>query len=343
MKFAQQHQYYVKCYINGLRPEIKHYLKPFKPATLYDEVENARDMELGVQAQATQRKYNPTTGYQKNTTFIPRTKTFKPTDTTQKKEGEGRNNKPEHKFREPGTCRYCGGKCFFGHKCAQYKTLNIMATEESTKETPDEILQGNEQLEDNTPSATTPTEEEQCMQISSQAVGKKPTAATFSLKINIGGKCGIALVDSGSSHTFIDMNFTVKTTCQTVNNALETIHVVGGGTLQIGSHVVPTPYTIHGHKFKNSFKVLPLKGYDIILGRDWLAAHNPITMAFVKRKMQVVLQGKTKVTLRDNNRKEQVPLISVNRMQKLSPKGVSGYCLFPVAPDNLTTHNAAKK
>lgn len=45
--------YYVKCFVNGLRPEIKHYLKPFKPHTLYEVVETARDMELGVQTQAT--------------------------------------------------------------------------------------------------------------------------------------------------------------------------------------------------------------------------------------------------------------------------------------------------
>jgi hypothetical protein len=42
--------YYVKCYINGLRPEIKHYIKPLKPANLYDAVEHARDMEQAVQA-----------------------------------------------------------------------------------------------------------------------------------------------------------------------------------------------------------------------------------------------------------------------------------------------------
>jgi hypothetical protein len=43
--------YYVKCYINGLRPEIKHYMKPLKPGNLYDAVEHARDMELAVNAQ----------------------------------------------------------------------------------------------------------------------------------------------------------------------------------------------------------------------------------------------------------------------------------------------------
>ena len=138
-------------------------------------------------------------------------------------------------------------------------------------------------------------------------------------------------MDSESSHTFIDMSFTVKTSCQTINNPLETVQVAGGGILKSGSHVVDTPYTIQGHTFNNSFKVLQLKGYDIILGCDWLAKHSPITMDFVKRKMQVILRNNIKVTLKDNNRKEQIPLISVNRMQKLSATGESGYCLFPTS------------
>lgn len=104
----------------------------------------------------------------------------------------------------------------------------------------------------------------------------------------MGDKGGIALVDSGSSHTFVHMNFIVKTSCPTVNNPLETVVVAGGSTLQTGSHTVDTPYTIQGRKFSNSFRVLPLKGFDIILGCDWLEKHSPITMDFITRKMQVL-------------------------------------------------------
>ena len=175
------------------------------------------------------------------------------------------------------------------------------------------------------------------MQISLQALSKKPPAKTFTLQVSMGGKCGIALVDSGSSHTFVDTNFIVKTSCPTVNNPLETVVVAGGGTLQTGSHTVDTPYTIQGHKFNNSFRVLPLKGFVIILGCDWLEKHNPITMDFITRKMQVLVDGKTKVTLKDNNRRGTVPLISLNRMEKLSSTRVSGYCLFPLSPNKQQT------
>ena len=42
--------YYVKCYINGLQGEIKHYMKPHKPVSLYEAVAHAKDFELGMQA-----------------------------------------------------------------------------------------------------------------------------------------------------------------------------------------------------------------------------------------------------------------------------------------------------
>jgi hypothetical protein len=44
--------YYIKCYINGLRGKIKHYMKPLKPANLYEVVVYAKDKEKGMLATA---------------------------------------------------------------------------------------------------------------------------------------------------------------------------------------------------------------------------------------------------------------------------------------------------
>ena len=61
--------YYIKCYINGLRGEIKHYLKPLKPRNLYEAVEYARDMEMGVQAQQINRKTSTFTSYPRGNNY----------------------------------------------------------------------------------------------------------------------------------------------------------------------------------------------------------------------------------------------------------------------------------
>jgi hypothetical protein len=71
--------YYIKCYINGLKPKIKHYMKPLKPAHLYNAVEHTRDMEQAVSATSAShsRKFSPVSQFQKQ----PYTQ-FKPRNTT---------------------------------------------------------------------------------------------------------------------------------------------------------------------------------------------------------------------------------------------------------------------
>ena len=40
--------YYIKCYINGLRGEIKHNMKTLKPSSLYEAVDYAKDLKKGL-------------------------------------------------------------------------------------------------------------------------------------------------------------------------------------------------------------------------------------------------------------------------------------------------------
>jgi hypothetical protein len=75
--------------------------------------------------------------------------------------------------------------------------------------------------------------------------------------------------------------------------------VAGGGELVTGSQVEDIAYTIHNHQFKNSFKILPLKGYDIVLGGDWLLTHSPVKFDYATRKLKIRLEGKTKIQLPD--------------------------------------------
>ena len=170
-------QYYVKCYINGLREEIKHYLKPFKPASLYNAVETARDMEQGANASNQSRKYQQTGYYQKTTATNTLPTKPKPVDYANTRIADRQSTRPEVKYREPGKCRYCGQKWFLGHKCAQYKTLNLTATEEEELELDEQMQNSNYQQDEEQP-ATSPNIDKQLMQISMQAVRGKSTAAT---------------------------------------------------------------------------------------------------------------------------------------------------------------------
>lgn len=195
--------------------------------------------------------------------------------------------RPEARYKEPGQCRYCGQRWFLGHKCAQYKTLNLLAAEEEVQTDWEEQLQNTDNPNDTEQPATSPTEEEQLMLISMQAIKGKSIAATFTLWVNIGGKRALALVDSGSTNTFIDMSFATKTNCTITKNNLQPVHIAGGGKLQTGAHIPAACYNIQNHQFANDFKLLPLKGYDIILGCDWLLEHSSISLDFGERLMTI--------------------------------------------------------
>lgn len=289
--------YYIKCYINGLRAEIKHYMKPLKPATLYEAVEYARDMEMASQAtaQSHNRRLNAvnTNRNSYNSQFAS-----KPVTTTEgavtKKEPDKPKPKFEAKYNEPGTCKYCGQKWFFGHRCQQYKRLNMMATEEDQTQEEETFHDTEQTVDTMEPPESSPTVHNHMMQISLQAAKGNSSTNTFTLRINIGGKRALALVDTGSTHTFMDLKFSTKIHCHTIST-LEKVLVAGGGELHTGSHTTDMEYTVQGHKFRNAFKIIPLKGYDIILGGDWMLTHSPVTFDYEKRHVKIKREGKEKL------------------------------------------------
>jgi hypothetical protein len=252
-----------------------------------------------------------------------------------RKEPDKPPTKAEGKTTEPRSCRYCGQKWFFGHRCQQYKKLNLMTSEET--EQSDDDQQEQEESVDKAPAASDNTAEPQFMQISIQAARGNVSSNTFTVMVNIGGKQGIALLDTGSTHTFIDLKFSTKIQCTTISNNLETVQVAGGGTLQTGAHVQALDYTIQGETFHNSFKVLPLKGYDLVLGGDWMLTHSPVTFDYHTRRVKIRIEGKKKFFLKDNSLKRGVPLMSINQLEKELKKGATGYYLFPLSASTPST------
>jgi hypothetical protein len=191
-------------------------------------------------------------------------------------------------------------------------------------------LQDHNSSEETSQLPTIPTEQEQLMQISLHAIHGKNSISAFTVKVHIGGRVGTALVDSGSSHTFIDLKFATKTSCITALNPMEIVKVAGGGELQSGSHIPETQYQIQGHKFSNLFKILPLKGYDLVLGCDWLYTHSPYTMDLKQRTLKLLSTTEGEILLRDASFQQGVESISVNMLHKGKTVGAVGYYLFPI-------------
>lgn len=114
---------------------------------------------------------------------------------------------------------------------------------------------------------------ESVLQISMHVVqGKTFACNTFTLLLKIGGVKATVLVDSGSSATFISSQLAQKVECRIANQYHVKVMIVDGGMLTSSSICSDCHYEVQGEKFVSDMRILPLKGYDIILGADWICA-----------------------------------------------------------------------
>jgi hypothetical protein len=81
-------------------------------------------------------------------------------------------------------------------------------------------------------------ETNQLMSITGQVVDDPTPTNTPCVFITIGGKRTVALLDSGSTSTFIDQSFALKANCPLLPATHTQVQVAGGGTLSSHS-VVP--------------------------------------------------------------------------------------------------------
>jgi hypothetical protein len=312
--YLQEH-YYIVTFVNGLRPEIKCNLRPQRPTTLSNAYWMARDYESGLLATARAQRFAGQLpfrqGYQQKLLGAP------PLD---------KPPAPAPPARKPGVCWRCNGAWQPGHKCPQAPTLHVLTAESS------DLIPAPENEEPVTlepqMQQEQPTEQpQQLMHISAHAISGKSTGDTIAVVICIGGKRGLALVDTGSTNTFMDVHFALKTKCEILNNPTKTVKVAGGGALQSGGHIADWDFTICAVTFNHSFTLLDLQGYDVVLGSDWLKKHGPVTFDWNYKYVAVHTLDKKLIRLPDASITTEIKFISADTVDKMCRKGSLGYLL----------------
>src|SRR5258708_1103435 len=134
----------------------------------------------------------------------------------------------------------------------------------------------------------------------------------------------IALLDSGSSHCFVDKLFAKKNKLS-LSKLPSTIllQLFDRSTWNSISHKTTIPLTFStGETHRMEFYVTKLdKGYSIVLGYDWLVRHNP-SIDWAETK--VVFPGTVKALERPS-----IPASSKFNIQLVSPKTISPLCYEP--------------
>jgi hypothetical protein len=275
--------WFVKCYVNGLRNSIKFQLRPLRPSNLTDAYWMAVDME---QSNPPKKPYSQFSSSAQKPYHTPYRHSHDRVSFDKQPEA-----KPSGQFQrahDPHKCWRCGDQWVQGHKCKQAPVINLLVGEEP-EQSPDTCLhETKEETELEQP-------QQQCMHISINALSD--SVSSIRILVQIGGKQAVALVDTGSSSTFMNLQFALQTNCEIIKADSQPIAIAGGGTLWSGAVIPSTAFTIDGKNYDNPFRILELPGNDIVLGCDWLEKHSPVGFDYKTRSLLILKDGLENVAI----------------------------------------------
>ena len=77
------------------------------------------------------------------------------------------------------------------------------------------------------------------------------------------------------------------------------------------------PYSIQNHHFSSDFRLLEVKGYDIILGADWIFLHSPVGLDLKTRELSITHYGNSIITFKDESVPDKHMLIGTRKLCNL--------------------------
>jgi hypothetical protein len=117
-------------------------------------------------------------------------------------------------------------------------------------------------------------------------------ANTMQLIIHIGNKQLRALVDSSSIHSFVHEDVVHALGLGVVHHPWLSMKVANGEQLQSCGVCKATTMHIQGEKFMMDWYTLPLEGFDVILGVQWLKSLGLIVWDFAALSMVFLQHGR---------------------------------------------------
>lgn len=229
--------------------------------------------------------------------------------TEEKKSPNGSRNRPQNErvaalmaYRKAkGLCFKCGSKWGPQHVCTESVPLHVV--EELWHMVTDESMDQGNKLDNATDSG------DDLMSISPQAANGTYSGKTVKLLGHIQKDKVVILIDSGSSHNFISEQFVVSMSNWSRLSKPINVKIADGGVLVCTHEIVNCSWIVQGIQFQTTFKILPLKCYDAILGMDWLERFSPMYVHWVQKWLSFDYDGR-KVTIQglQNNDQQCLPI-----------------------------------
>ncbi|XP_074293193.1 uncharacterized protein LOC141620149 [Silene latifolia] len=318
-KLDLQPDYALSCFLTGLDNSITVMVRMLKRKTIPEAYGLAKLQETALSLQIINNHKTTPTPYTKNThpyqnstkpplLSTPKAFTLPPIKTTfnpQKKPFTPQRPNPQYKpykaeleqRKAKGLCFYCDENFTPQHVCKNKRQLFIL--EEEEEETVEEVEEIVEE-----------EGESQIAQISIQALTGKSNCQTMRIHGHIGRITSSILVDTGSSHNFLDLGVVRKLGLRMEPIPSFNISVANGGKLMC-SHVINNlKWRIKNTDFLADFFVIPLGSCEAVLGIQWLGTLGPITWDFKELTMQFYFEGRRHMLkgAKPNSLKEQKQL-----------------------------------
>uniref|UniRef100_A0A1S3X3P8 Reverse transcriptase domain-containing protein n=1 Tax=Nicotiana tabacum TaxID=4097 RepID=A0A1S3X3P8_TOBAC len=172
--------------------------------------------------------------------------------------------------RAKGLCYNCDELYSIGHQCKKLFWLELA------------------DLDDEEPDHKDAQEPE----ISLYAITGQKNARTMQLLAIMKGQPLLSLVDSGSTHNFISYTAAQHLGMQVQPGTSAKVSVAKGEKVYSKGTCPSVSFYIHNQNFEADFFVIPLDGFDIVLGVIWLQTLGPILWDFVTLEMSFTSNGK---------------------------------------------------
>ncbi|KAF5817053.1 putative nucleotidyltransferase, Ribonuclease H [Helianthus annuus] len=311
-------------YVGGLKPEIRCLVNIFKPTTMRDAIAMAKqqnvvyctlfgDKEMGKNRMGTAvntavTPLKSTANITKNVGNPTNTLALLPTPPANQliKNVKKIPSKVMEEKRAKNECFWCTEKYSPTHKC-KFKHLYVLELYGEEDDDVGEECQGELQEMQTVP------------QISIHALTGITSFSTMRIMGNIGTRQLHILIDSGSTHNFLDQKLANKLNCFTRGLPLMKVKVANGKALDCSQLCKDFQWTMQGKWFRTDVLLLPLDNYDMVLGIQWLQSLDDIVWNFKALTMKFTVDSQV-IELKGIHSND-VALCSLEKLTQLVSKG----------------------
>ncbi|KAG7570699.1 Retrotransposon gag domain [Arabidopsis thaliana x Arabidopsis arenosa] len=314
--------YFVSAYLAGLRLETQMHVRMFDPQSIKQCLLLGKLYERAhppTKTDSTHWTSNRSTGSNTVSKIVPNVKEY-PSPSTEQVVNTTETRKPARKFlsqeemstrRAKGLCFLCDEKYTPDHYLKHKKTQVFMIEVEEESD-------GSDSEPDNNNNTQMVVQNGSCRpQASVSAVSGVPGYSTMKVRGVYAKKPIFVLLDSGSTHNFMDPATATKLGIKSKPAGLTRVSVADGSQLGVLGKVDKFKWDFQGTPFEADFMIIPLGGCDVVLGVQWLITLGDITwnlkkleMSFLWKNKKVLLHGLKQGSVRE------VKTIKMSKLQE---------------------------